>query len=144
MEGLSGRRVPRENLHITLAFVGPVDTRRRQCLEEQASHVPLTPFTLDLSRVGAFEGARVLWVAPEETPQALRALVERLNTALRPCDYGADRRGFRPHMTLYRKAHIVPDRVVWTPVAWPVSGFSLVESVTAPEGARYRVLRRFS
>lgn len=139
----SGRPVRAENLHITLAFVGPVDERVRRCLEEQAAGLAVTPFTLNLSRAGLFERARVLWVAPQETPRALSELVERLNAALSPCGYEPDRRGFRPHMTLYRKAQAAPGPMDWDPVVWPIDGFSLVESVTDPEGVRYRVLRHF-
>jgi len=139
----SGRPVRPENLHITLAFVGPVDERVRSCLEQRAAEVAVPPFTLNLSRAGLFERAGALWVGPEQTPPVLGDLVEHLNEALRPCGYEPDRRVFRPHMTLYRKARARPGPTDWDPLEWPVGGFALVESFTDPEGVRYQVLRRF-
>ncbi|HHB13073.1 MAG TPA: RNA 2',3'-cyclic phosphodiesterase, partial [Chromatiales bacterium] len=57
-----GRPVPMENLHLTLAFVGPVDEETARCLETAAATVQPEPFTLVLDEVGQFRGSRVVWL----------------------------------------------------------------------------------
>ncbi|MFO7588071.1 MAG: 2'-5' RNA ligase family protein [Gemmatimonadota bacterium] len=46
-----GRRVPPENLHLTLAFPGAVARAQRTCLEACADRVAGTPFHLVLDRI---------------------------------------------------------------------------------------------
>ena len=134
-----------ENLHLTLAFVGPVDEETARCLETAAATVQPEPFTLVLDEVGQFRGSRVVWLGASRVPEPLAHLVALLSRALEPCGYRPDPRPFRPHVTLLRNGELAtPGPVEVAPIEWPVDGFVLVESVTAPQGARYRVLKSFS
>lgn len=138
-----GRPVAAENLHITLAFIGASDPQRRRCLEAQAAQVVVEPFSLELSQVGYYRRARVLWVGPQATPEPLLGLVERLNRALAPCGYRPEPRPFAAHVTLFRKARPAGEDPVFEPVPWSVRDFCLVESVSERDGVHYRVLSRF-
>ncbi|MDX1489425.1 MAG: 2'-5' RNA ligase family protein, partial [Acidiferrobacterales bacterium] len=46
-----GRAVGRENLHATLFFLGPTDSRARDCIERMASALEGRTFSLMLDRV---------------------------------------------------------------------------------------------
>jgi len=132
-----GKPTPQANLHVTLAFLGPVsaaDLERVAALEPP----PCAPFELVLDRLGYWERARVLWLAPSEAPAALRALERDLWDRLVALEFERERKPYAPHVTLARKARNVAadvDRVVWT-----VEGIALVESQTGPRHSRYSVL----
>ncbi|MDX1433541.1 MAG: RNA 2',3'-cyclic phosphodiesterase [Gammaproteobacteria bacterium] len=136
----SGRLVPPENLHLTLAFLGSVDETLRACAERAAGRISTPAFTLELVRAGRWPRARVLWTAPAETPEALSQLALSLNEALRDCGYSPESRPFRAHVTLVRKTHGRSAEIAHAPVRWCVAEFHLMASQTNPHGARYQRL----
>ena len=137
----TGKRIRRENLHITLCFLGAVDGRQRDCLEAAADAIRGRSFKLNLDRVAWWSRPRVLFAEPSQIPAELFDLVGQLKSASQSCGFEPERRPFRAHLTLARKATRGP---VSTPIetqAWSVRDFCLVESRTLPSGAEYTVLR---
>ena len=140
---LLGRRVklvPVENLHITLAFAGPVTAAVRDCLVAEAGGIRAAPFELVIDHVGYWPRPRILWAGPSHTPAGLWSLVEALNQAFDGCGLQRETRPFQAHVTLARKVGRAPPPAAVAPVAWSISDFSLVESVTDAHGACYRRL----
>ena len=136
-----GRPTPHENLHITLAFLGPItsaDLSKVMTLEPP----PSCPFALVLDRLGLWEQAQVLWIAPVDTPAPLIALEQRLWDRLVELGFQRERRPYLPHVTLARKAQAA--RGTAPPVSWPVEGLALVESKTGPRSSRYEVLQSWN
>lgn len=140
----SGRPVPAQNLHLTLVFLGHVDAERRACAERAADGLSARAFTLELSRTGYWPRPRVLWSAPDETPDALSGLASALSEALVACGHEPESRPFRAHITLARKVARAPSRSAHGPLRWRVDAFHLIESETHPQGARYRSLRSWA
>lgn len=138
-----GKRVPDENLHITLVFLGSVSAVQAACLVRATEDVRGEPFSLRLDRVGHWARPRVLWIGPSQVPDALLSLVRDLNDAARACGLATDPRPYNPHLTVARKVSAGREAEV-DPVEWRVESFSLVESVTDPQGARYQVLRTWT
>jgi 2'-5' RNA ligase len=132
--------VPAENLHITLAFAGPVTAPVRDCLAATAGEIRCAPFELEIDHVGHWPRPRVLWAGPTHTPAGLWSLVEALNLAFETCGLQRETRPFQAHVTLARKVGRAPPLAVMAPVAWSISEFCLVESVTDARGASYRRL----
>lgn len=100
-----GRPLAGEDIHLTLAFVGPAPASIEAGLLEAIAALP-APGTLTLDRLGSF-GRRLLWVAPsapgpwlEQCAQSLRAELDRLGIAY-------DRKPFVAHLTLVRGARPV-------------------------------------
>lgn len=97
--GVKGNYTPAENLHLTLAFIGeypdPEDVLRAM------DGVPATPFELKLDGVGAFGD---LWWLGLERSEALEGYVRRLRRALAEAGIPFDKKRFRPHITLVRRA----------------------------------------
>ena len=85
--GIYGRETVPENMHLTLAFIG--------------DYVDIRPFDISLSGVGAFRD--LWWVGIEDNPP-LQAVVRKLRRALSDADIPFDRKRFRPHITIIRKA----------------------------------------
>lgn len=140
LAGSRGRRIPQENLHITLAFLGIVSPAQQACMERVASTIQAPAFTLTLDQAGFWPHKGILW-AGGTAPEGLLALVRELNQRLIACDFEPETRPFQAHLTLARDVRGQRlDRAI-KPLAWKVSQFALVASQTLPEGARYEVLK---
>ncbi len=137
-----GRPVPRENLHLTLAFLGSVAGDAAGDLQRRMAAVQAEPFNLVFDRCGWFRRARVIWLAPSEAPAALADLAQQLREAARDCGITVDDRPFQAHLTLARKAAAPPGHLEFEPIRWHVDRFCLIRSETRPEGAVYRILER--
>ncbi len=138
-----GKPVPPENYHATLAFLGTVPEERFGAIVAAAGRLAVEPLTLTLERLGWFAAAQVLWLGPLETPEALRRLNREIWTAVAQAGITPDPKPFHVHLTLARKVRLQPELPPRRPIAWPVAGFSLVESDTDPTGARYREVAKF-
>ena len=133
-----GRGTPPGNLHITLAFLGPVT----EAALERVIDVPPIPsagFSIKLDRLGFWRGSSVLWLGSRRQPAALLQLERTLWDALVAVGFERERRPYRAHVTLARKAKPVEEAI--DPVTWPVSELALVESRPGARHSVYEVLR---
>lgn len=96
-------------LHLTLAYVGPLDrgtrTRLLRTLADELEGLP--PFELGFEGLGTFdfsrtESPRVLWARPAGDVQALERLASACRRALGRACGRDDSLAFVPHMTLAR------------------------------------------
>lgn len=138
------KRVPPDNLHLTLAFIGTQGAEVQACLEQQAEMIRLPPFSLTFDQLGFFAKPQVVWLGDNNPPESLLQLAQALKQAQLRCGLEPEARPFQTHLTLLRKVRHAPEPFQPDPVAWPVNEFVLVASETLPEGAKYRILRRFS
>jgi 2'-5' RNA ligase len=103
----SGRMTRRENLHLTLAFLGEVPPSRiqaiRRCMEAAAGPA----FDLELRGVGRFrrDGGDIWWMGAA-LPPALLDLSRGLNAGLRDAGFPLEDRELRPHLTLGREIRL--------------------------------------
>lgn len=141
LRGDAGRRVVPENIHLTLAFLGSVDSSFRECAEQAATAIRAAPFTLMLERMGHWPKSGILWVGPNQAPQPLLDLAKNLNDGLAACGYEAERRPYAAHLTLARQAHPHRDIHSMESRAWEINRFHLVQSHTRADGACYEILR---
>ena len=96
--GVTGNYTRRENLHLTLAFVG--DYGNPDEVLDAMERVKFSPIRLSLDGVGNF--GPLFWVGLADNPQ-LEAYVKRLRRALSEQGIPFDKKRFRPHITLIRK-----------------------------------------
>ncbi|HID81346.1 MAG TPA: RNA 2',3'-cyclic phosphodiesterase [Chromatiales bacterium] len=137
-----GRKVPVESLHLTLHFVGQVESI--DCLLEEAEKIHFLPGSIKLEDYGVFEKARVLWAGPIQWSKEIVELSSACRETAKTCGYPAHTERFRPHVTLARKVSRLPELPAFKPVQWEFHTFSLVESNSTDHGVSYRVLRTFS
>lgn len=97
--GMRGSFTSRENLHLTLAFIG--DYPDPEAVLAVMESIPFAPFTLRLEGFGRFGD---LWWAGLSGNRELTAFARRLRHALAEADIPFDRKGFTPHITLVRRA----------------------------------------
>jgi 2'-5' RNA ligase len=134
-------------LHLTLQFVGDWPADRTQELAAAAAAVRWSPFTLQISGVGAFPDLRrprLLWAGVEQV-QPLLELVGTLAARLSALDIQREDRPFRPHISLGRVT-AGAKLGSWAPAApasWgrlEVTEFGLYETVAGlPPAERYQV-----
>lgn len=137
---VTGRIVTADNLHITLVFLGALNSVRRQCAEEVAAAIRCKRFTLTLDWVGYWSTPRILWAGSMQTPEALQSLVAALHSGLANCGIPLETRPYQPHLTLMRKVSRRPAVAAIDPISWSVERFCLVESVSGNKGVSYRVV----
>lgn len=124
-------------LHLTLHFLGAVAAAQLPRLVP-ALQVPVQAFELRLG--GAVAWPHGLVVAPVlAMPEALLALHAGLATALAGLGLALERRAFRPHVTLARRAGGALLPADDPPLRWRNRGYALVWS----DRGAYRVLARY-
>jgi len=128
IEGLSKRRVPDHNLHLTLLFLGDQPADRVQDIVSAAAGVQADGFSLVLDRFGWFQGARVAWLGGTAPVRGL-TLVAQLAASMRELGLRFDDRPWTPHVTLFRQVRDGRALPAVEPLAWPVNRFELLESV---------------
>ena len=97
--GVTGRYVPKQNLHLTLAFIG--ETMESGKIRDALGSVHFKPFKLSLAKMGTF--GDLLWVGLKGN-QGLSAAARDVRAALDQAGIDYDRKKFTPHITLVRKA----------------------------------------
>ncbi len=96
--GVKGSYVPKQNLHLTMAFIG--ETKGAAGVKEALQKVKYKPFRLSLSEMGAF--GDLLWTGVKGN-QGISAAVRDIRSALDAAGIEYDRKKFVPHITLIRK-----------------------------------------
>jgi 2'-5' RNA ligase len=126
-----GRAARRENIHLTLSFLGAADPGAARALGA-AVRLPAVAFRIEQARYWAHN--RIVWAGPLETPAGLKQLARELG----------EQREFDAHVTLIRKAR--PSRAMPPPpvLEWPVTQVTLVNSILGPEGPSYEVLETYA
>lgn len=140
-----GRPTRATTLHLTLVFIGAVPRERLDDLVDAACSIQAGAFDVNFDRIGCWRHNKVAWIAPTQIPERLGALVSDLERALAECGIDFDRRDYRPHVTLARKAECraVPPAEMDCAIRWPAREFVLVESRLSAVGAGYEVVARF-
>ncbi len=109
-DGITGRFVPEENMHITLAFIG--ETGSPEPVINALRRISFHSFEIGLNGTGRF--GDTLWAGVKENDK-LTALAEQVRQELSSTGISYDRKAFVPHITLVRrmkgsmKDHSVPD-----------------------------------
>ena len=141
---VGGRPVPKENLHLTLLFLGNVEAGKVDAVRDIAAGVEGKPFDLLLDTLGGFRqnNARILWVGPSEPPPELGALHQSLRRQVRKIGLHVGKGVYRPHVTLIRKADL-RKKLPEDPepgIQWTARRCALMASELLPSGSRYEIL----
>jgi 2'-5' RNA ligase len=155
---LNLRYVRPESIHLTLKFLGEVESRRLNQVTAALNGPATTqrPFALQMDTLGTFGAARrprVVWAGLRGDLTALAGLAAAVDRALAPAGFPPESRAFRPHLTLAR----VPERLpvedaqrilpavagleLSAVAALEVDAYTLVRSELGPGGARYTSLQ---
>ena len=141
----TGGRITRaDTIHLTLAFLGDVPGDRVAALIDCARRVRGRPFDLRLDEGRWWDHNGIVWAGPSDMPEALRDLAAQLDSVLKAGGFRTERRDFKAHISLVRRAvkgEVLP---AFEPVEWRADEFVLVRSALAADGPAYATLSRFS
>lgn len=134
-QALDGQAVHRDNLHLTLAFLGAQPKRHLDALVQMAATVQAETFSLTLDCLTTI-GKGFICLQPGNTPTELLQLVEALSDRLAALGVVLDCRPFLPHLTLSRHAQTQPPKPA-PGFTWQVDRFVLYRSHNTEDGVRY-------
>lgn len=148
------RWVAPRNMHLTLAFLGELDSVQGADLHAALNTLRFDPFDLQLAGVDCFESrgkVRVLWTGVDGGRVALCHLQHKIMTALERAGLEPERRKFKPHVTLSYLNRFPKEKLLdyisennrFKTESFKVSHFSLFQSHLTQHGAEYEVLERY-
>jgi len=149
---LPGRRVPPHNWHFTLRFLGDTGGEHRDQLAAILRRTRLgRSFLIRFDGLGAFpraKRARIIWLGVTEGARELISVAETVEAAVRSADFPAEKRAFKPHLTLSRvePPRAVADLLNSQPafdITMPVTQVALVRSSLGAGPAKYDVVETF-
>ena len=153
--------VARDNLHITLKFLGEIEPEQVTRLDTNLSRIGgIRPFRATLSGVGAFpnlSSPRALWIGVGEGSEEMSKLAASVEKAAAASGFDEERRAFHPHLTLARARTDsrrgdriqMPDELAEMlkscPLpSWTCDSFTLMRSDLSPGGPAYTPIADFS
>jgi 2'-5' RNA ligase len=148
--------VDRDNLHVTIKFLGEVTEERLGDVFDrvEAAARQLAPFDLEIGGAGAFPSKRrpsVLWIGSVGGSDALAELASLVEDSLEEIGFAREHKAFHGHVTLGRLrkgSKPLPLAEALAAAELGILGSSRVDSISVmkselrPGGPIYSVLRR--
>jgi len=147
-QGVPGARwIDPDNLHLTLRFIGEVDSVQAHDLDAALVQLRTARFGVTLAGVGCFgqgRKSRALWVGVAPVPE-LDRLQRRIEQAVQAAGLTPEGRKFKPHVTLARfkgdPGHWLQEHLAhhtaFRAESFEVCEFVLYSSLLAQTGAIY-------
>lgn len=133
-----------ETLHMTLQFIGNIKRTQLSKLIKAADKIAdTTPFQFNLDTLSFWKHNRIGYATSSTSVPALDKLVATLQQELDKENVVLDSTKFTPHLTLFRNVEQSLAPQIFTPVAWQVNSFALMESITTSQKTEYRILREW-
>jgi len=145
--GVPGARwQTREQMHLTLRFIGEVDERDAASIDEMLGSIADPHFSVQLKSVGEFGGKnpRALW-AGVASNEALTHLQRKIERVMQQLGLPPEERKYTPHVTLARLRgtpqgavmDYITDHALYASVPFEARAFTLFSSHLSPNGSIY-------
>jgi len=144
--------VERENIHLTLKFLGDVSASKLEEVESALSQVTFPQFSLEVRGSGAFPNLKrmnVIWVGIGEGWSQIELIFEQTEKLLHQLGFSRETRPFSPHITVARVksgrkrdeiaaflGHLTDESFG----TFNVESVRLKQSVLSPSGPKYSTL----
>jgi len=147
--GADLKPVERENIHLTMKFLGDVREGLLPEVAKVVSETSFSPFRMSLRGVGVFPNhrrPRVVWAGVDGGVEELTAIFRDLEPRLVELDFRPESRPFSPHITIARvRSGRNRDRLIEEVIAlegrdfgvFEVGHVKLKKSVLTPSGPIY-------
>ena len=127
-----GNFTSRENLHLTLAFLGEVDNAELETIRAAAESVRALPFEIETGGAGMF--GSIAWLGVAKGKEELSRLAGALRGECDRAGVGYDKKPFSPHLTICRETKFLSGNDIaafeekTVSMKKTVSSFELMES----------------
>ena len=94
-----------QNIHITVRFLGDINSGMVEKVYETMKQVQFTPFNIEIHGLGVFPSLnypRVVWAGMTNGAEQVKNIFSQLEPQLRSLGFEADAHGFSPHLTIAR------------------------------------------
>ncbi len=148
------RKLPPENFHITLVFLGEAEMAQLEALDEALTRLEVPDFSVQVSGLGLYGKSKPhnLHACVAPVPELL-ALQQKLMRLARVAGFAPEARRYSPHVTLsylrpgsFNQAELeaaVARDASFRTEAFAVSEIALFRSHLRADGAQYDVLERY-
>jgi 2''-5'' RNA ligase len=148
--------VERENLHITLKFLGEINETVVDILKNALKKVKFMKFNVHVYGLGAFpkvSNPRVVWAGVKEGFQELITLYNFVNEEIKSEGLRFEEEGFHPHITLARVKYrenikevikLINDYMNEDFGTFEVDHFNLKQSILTSNGPIYKDIEVFN
>lgn len=106
-EAFKGNFTHRENLHLTLVFLGELSEEKTGIIEPAMNQIIGEPFLLSLSGFGKFKrnSGDIYWAGVDKS-EALILIQKQLIGELEKAGFSLENREYAPHLTLGREVRL--------------------------------------
>ncbi|SFP79539.1 2'-5' RNA ligase [Nitrosomonas cryotolerans] len=139
-----GRGVKIEAIHLTLVFLGEVNVNRVDDLCSIAKGVIAKSFDFSIDEIYYWKQNRIICAGMKQYSPELLILVDSLRNVLSDAGFLFDRRDYRPHITLVRRAVYPVEYNLTRPISWRIHEWTLMQSKQTDSGVYYIPLDRWS
>ncbi|PKG56013.1 RNA 2',3'-cyclic phosphodiesterase [Shewanella sp. GutDb-MelDb] len=141
---ISIRLVPRDNLHMTLAFLGQASNKTIDALilRVDALNKPCFKVTLDL--IEHWQKPKILCLKGTASDPNLMALAKTAQLIAQQHGLHQSEHHYNPHITLARKAKVMVNDVTFQPILLQPTVLHLFESFAGTNGVEYPILHSWS
>ena len=147
------RWVRKENIHITLRYIGPTAPGEVEKINRLLSEIvgENSDLSLNVSGTGCFpkrERPRILWLGVDGDEAELKLLVEMINSEMVQLGYPQEERNYSPHISIGRIRYpqkVMPDvtdflSAEYEPISWNIPKIIFYQSELLRSGAIYSIL----
>ncbi len=99
------KAVERENIHLTLKFLGSVSTAKLDEVKSSLSTLKFPPFSMEIRGAGAFPSLKrmnVIWVGIGDGWSQVEPVYEQTEKLMSDVGFSRETRPFSPHITIAR------------------------------------------
>jgi len=147
-----GKFVEKENLHLTLRFLGDTDEQKIEEIKKELSGIKMKKFEAETGNMGFFpspEYIRIIWI--ELISKKIHDLQKKINDELMKIGFLEEERGFSSHVTLARIKAVKDKNLFLSELnklhfkkqKFSIENFVLMKSELTPKGPIYKVIGEF-
>lgn len=145
---IKGNFSRKENLHLTLRFIGEANAKQIDDLKKNIDETAkiTSSFEIQLGGLGYFpkKNRKIIWLGISKGKKSLQQLFNVLENNLEKHGFGRDERGLNPHITMARQVilntdfKLLTEKVKIEDIEIPVKKISLMESTRVDGKLTYR------
>jgi len=131
-----------ENLHLTLAFLGEIDSRQLHIIKGAMDSITMPEFEINIKGIGSFSNrkGKIVWAGIEHSAK-LYSLQKELALTLNNSGILLEDRPYKPHLTLGREVRFGEVKPTdFSPFSFTVSSIDLMLSEVASGVLTYKLL----
>ncbi len=147
-KGILGNYTKKENIHLTLKFLGETEEKKIKDLKNVLNQYKNLNLNLKLSKISYFKRREegLLWIGLCGDIQKIENHANQLNDQLYSFGFQKENKKFKPHITIARKVNLTPynlkiiEDMPIENLSFKVKEIALIESNLTRQGPIYKTL----